>query len=126
MPTIGWFSPVYAPPFVFRKHHGHLGHVVFLPLVGLRGVAIRFGFEDRNQRTMFDQIAAAFDVCRDAVTAALEEQQRTNLAFQAEVRELLKKKDDEIAELKGFQLCDFLILLFEKLSDFILKRQCVP
>ena len=50
---------------------------------------------------MFDQIAAAFDVCRDAVTAALEEQQRNTLAFQDEVRGLLKKKDEEIAELKG-------------------------
>ena len=46
---------------------------------------------------MFDQIAAAFDVCRNAVTAALEEQHK----FQDEVRGLLKKKDEEIAELKG-------------------------
>ena len=107
---IGWFSTVYAPPFVFRKHHGHLGHVVFLPLEALpsdvvSGWAQVYSNSSRFRRSklanhMFDQIAAAFDVCRDAVAAALEEQHRTNLEFQDEVRGLLKKKDDEIAELK--------------------------
>ena len=46
---------------------------------------------------MFAQLASAFDGCRDAVTAALAEQHM----FQVEVRQLLKKKDEEIEELKG-------------------------
>ena len=68
-------------------------------VVGLRcvGVPIRFGFQNRNPQNMFAQLATAFHVCRDTVTAALTEQQK----FQDEVRGLLKKKDEEIAELKG-------------------------
>ena len=63
---------------------------------GLR-FPIRVSFEQRNHQDMFAQTGAAFDGCRDAVIAALTEQQK----FQEEVRGLLKKKDEEIAELKG-------------------------
>ena len=59
-------------------------------------VPIRVGFEHRNQQNMLAQIATAFDGCRDLVSAAVTQQHQ----FQDEVRALLKKKDDEIQELK--------------------------
>ena len=48
------------------------------------------------ESNMFAQISTAFDACRDVVTAAVKEQQQ----FQEEVRRCLKKKDEEIDDLK--------------------------
>ena len=66
---------------------------------------------------MFAQVAAAFDGCRDAVTAALDQNQR---AFQEEVGKLLKRKDEEIEDLKG-QLQAMACLIKDMKEDFSLE-----